>query len=119
MNKEFQLNDQVAVVTGALGKLGPVWVEALLNAGAHVAALDLPGTLPSSGFKTLESRFGARLKCYDCDITNRESISSVSSSLVNDLGEATILVNNAGVDQPPDSDGNRSIIHDLSIDQMQ
>ena len=50
MNKEFQLNDQAAVVTGALGKLGPVWVEALLDAGAQVAALDLPGTLPSSGF---------------------------------------------------------------------
>tara|TARA_B100001123_G_C15344206_1_gene1036263 strand:- start:135 stop:944 length:810 start_codon:yes stop_codon:yes gene_type:complete len=118
VNKEFQLNDQVAVVTGARGKLGPVWVEALLDAGAHVAALDLPGTLPSSGFKALESRFGERLKCYDCDITNRESISSASSSLVNDFGEATILVNNAGVDQPPDSDGSRSVIHDLSIDQI-
>jgi len=39
----FRLDNQIAVVTGACGKLGPVWVEALVDAGAGVAALDLAG----------------------------------------------------------------------------
>ena len=41
MKNIFGLEDEIAVVTGALGKLGPIWIEALLDAGASVFALDL------------------------------------------------------------------------------
>jgi NAD(P)-dependent dehydrogenase (short-subunit alcohol dehydrogenase family) len=34
------------------------------------------------------------------------------------IGQPTVLVNNAGVDQPPDSGGNRSRIADLPIEQF-
>jgi NAD(P)-dependent dehydrogenase (short-subunit alcohol dehydrogenase family) len=41
----FNLEDDIGVVTGALGKLGPIWVETLLAAGARVLALDRPRRL--------------------------------------------------------------------------
>ena len=118
MTERFRLDNQVAVVTGAGGKLGPVWVEALLDAGARVAALDLPGAPVSSGFKALADRASDRLRRYDCDVTDRGSIEAAGASLVSQLGEPDVLVNNAGVDQPPDSGGNRSGIHELPIDQF-
>ena len=114
----FLLTDQVAVVTGALGKLGPIWVEALLDAGARVAALDLPGARPSPAFQVLAARAADRLTRFDCDITDRASVSIACSWVVADLGEPVVLVNNAGVDQPPDSGGNRSAIDELPIEQF-
>jgi NAD(P)-dependent dehydrogenase (short-subunit alcohol dehydrogenase family) len=114
----FTLDNQVAVVTGACGKLGPIWTEALLDAGARVAALDLPGAPASDAFKALAARAGDRVKRFDCDITQRGSIESAARRVRTEHGEAGILVNNAGVDQPPDSAGTRSTIEQLPIEQF-
>jgi NAD(P)-dependent dehydrogenase (short-subunit alcohol dehydrogenase family) len=113
----FQLTGRVAVVTGARGKLGPVWVEALLEAGAQVAALDLPGAR-SAGFDDLARHAGTALTSVDCDITNRASIEAAASTVNERLGTASVLVNNAGVDQPPDSPGGRHQLQDLPIDEF-
>ena len=118
MSDEFRLDGQVAVVTGALGRLGPVWVEALLDAGARVAALDLAGAAPSPAMVALSARGGDRIRRYDCDITDRGSVEAVCARVAGDLGEPAVLVNNAGVDQPPDAGGVRSAIGDLPIEQF-
>jgi NAD(P)-dependent dehydrogenase (short-subunit alcohol dehydrogenase family) len=112
----FRLDDEVAVVTGACGKLGPVWVEALLEAGAQVAALDLRGAAVSPAFCEVAARAGGALRRIDCDITDRASIEAAAARVVADLGEPSILVNNAGIDQPPDSPGGRHHLHELPID---
>jgi NAD(P)-dependent dehydrogenase (short-subunit alcohol dehydrogenase family) len=114
----FLLDNQVAVVTGALGKLGPVWVEALLDAGARVAALDLPGAAPSAAFRDVCVRAGDRLRRVDCDITDRASITAAAERVAANFGEASVLVNNAGIDQPPDTPGGRHHLHELPIDEF-
>jgi NAD(P)-dependent dehydrogenase (short-subunit alcohol dehydrogenase family) len=53
----FSLKGEVAVVTGALGKLGPIWIETLLEAGAQVFALDHPDAKISKNYKSLQERF--------------------------------------------------------------
>jgi len=112
----FSLQDQIAVVTGACGKLGPIWIEALVDAGAHVAALELPGAPASAAFCALEQRAPGRVQRFDCDITRRESIENAAAAVDAGLGAVTVLVNNAGVDQPPDSVATRSPIEDLPIE---
>lgn len=114
----FRLDGQVAVVTGACGKLGPVWAEALLHAGASVAALDLTGAPESESYSVVATQAGDRLQRFDCDVTNRISVEQAVDATVRQFGEPTILVNNAGVDQPPDSGGNRSRIEDWPADQF-
>lgn len=118
MNDSFSLDNHIAVVTGACGKLGPIWVEALVDAGARVAALELPGAPASAAYRALEQRAGSRIQRFDCDITDRGSIENAAAEIGSRLGQPTVLVNNAGVDQPPDSGGNRSRIEDLPIDQF-
>jgi NAD(P)-dependent dehydrogenase (short-subunit alcohol dehydrogenase family) len=114
----FSLTRDIAVVTGACGKLGPIWIEALLDAGARVAALELPGAPASAAYRSLEARSAGAVTRVDCDITNRQSIEAAANAVVSALGEPTVLVNNAGVDQPPDSGGNRSTIENLAVEQF-
>jgi NAD(P)-dependent dehydrogenase (short-subunit alcohol dehydrogenase family) len=97
----FSLDDRVAIVTGALGKLGPIWVEALLSAGATVLAVDLPGPI-SPGFDSLVERFGRdRLLLGRADIMDREGLERLRDEWTPRLGTPHVLVNNAGIDQPP------------------
>lgn len=114
----FRLDDRVAVVTGACGKLGPVWIAALLDAGARVAALDRPGAPQSPPFLELAARAGDRLRRVDCDVTDRASIEAAARTTRQHLGEASVLVNNAGVDQPPDSPGGRHRLQDLPLEDV-
>jgi NAD(P)-dependent dehydrogenase (short-subunit alcohol dehydrogenase family) len=114
----FRLDDQIAVVTGACGKLGPIWIEALVDAGARVAALELTDASASCAFRTLEQRASGQVQRFDCDITNRQSVLDAAAAIHARMGAVAVLINNAGVDQPPDSSGTRSRIEDLPIDQF-
>jgi len=113
----FSLAGETAVVTGALGRLGPIWIEALLGAGASVAGLDRPGAAPSALFQSLSQRVDqARLRVFGCDITDRASIEQARDLVVEAFGAPSVLVNNAGIDQPPDSATGRFQIEEMPVD---
>jgi len=94
------LAGQVAVVTGACGRLGPIWCDALLDAGADVVALDLPRASAES-LGGLQKKAGNRLRLLRADVLDRPSLIGVREQCETDGGTPTILVNNAGIDQPP------------------
>jgi NAD(P)-dependent dehydrogenase (short-subunit alcohol dehydrogenase family) len=58
------------------------------------------------------------LRRFDCDITDRGSVEAAAGAVVDQMGVPAVLVNNAGVDQPPDAGGTRTAIGDLPIDQF-
>jgi NAD(P)-dependent dehydrogenase (short-subunit alcohol dehydrogenase family) len=118
VSSRFRLDNHVAVVTGACGRLGPIWAGALLDAGARVAAFEIAGVRPAPAFDALAREHGDRLRRFDCDITDRRAIEAAAAASRSELGDPGILVNNAGVDQPPDSDGTRSPIEQLPIEQF-
>jgi len=114
----FNLEADIAVVTGALGKLGSVWIEALLGAGASVCALDLATAKVSEEFKELQGRFSeTRLKLYRTDVKDRQALQTVCSHCIADFGVPTILVNNAGIDSPPTDAAKGSRLEDISFDE--
>ena len=84
MTPDGALSGRLAVVTGALGNLGPVWTAALEGAGARVVGLDV-----RAGDGVLQG-----------DVTDRASLERVLS----ETGTPAVLVNNAGIDSPPGGD---------------
>src|SRR5204863_4035047 len=98
-DKLFGLQDQVAVVTGGSGRLGSRYVNALLDAGAAVAAFDLPGrTSPRVDQLVGEKR---ALSTHAVDITNRAAVDAAIAAVAGKFGTPTILVNNAGLGASP------------------
>jgi NAD(P)-dependent dehydrogenase (short-subunit alcohol dehydrogenase family) len=82
------LGGHVAVVTGASGNLGPVWTRALREAGATVVGIDLQA---SDGVEA-------------ADVTEPAALKGALERIKAAHGTPSVLVNNAGIDQPPDPD---------------
>ncbi|HSO61467.1 MAG TPA: SDR family oxidoreductase [Desulfobacterales bacterium] len=102
----FNLEHDIGVVTGALGKLGPIWVETLLAAGARVLALDRPDTPKTPAFQDLQARFGSeRLALAFADVCSRPQLEAALAHCAQRFGAPSILVNNAGIDAPPAAGG--------------
>jgi NAD(P)-dependent dehydrogenase (short-subunit alcohol dehydrogenase family) len=98
----FDLSGKIAIVTGVLGKLGPIWSRALLEAGATVVGIDLPQAKVSDAFAALQQQdTEQRLHLLRGDIGDRASLIEIRDRVLKDLGVPSILVNNAGIDQPP------------------
>ena len=118
MKNLFGLESEVAVVTGALGKLGPIWIEALLDAGASVCALDLADVRVSEDFSKLQTRFDeTRLKLERTDVKDRQSLEAACSNCIAAFGVPTILVNNAGIDRPPANSAKGYRLGDIPFDE--
>jgi len=88
----FDISDRVAVVTGGMGQLGSVYAAGLAERGMKVATFDVaPGKLPEGG------------RAYGVDVTERGSIEQALEEVESDWGVPHLLVNNAGLDSPPDA----------------
>ncbi len=113
----FNLAGEVGVVTGALGKLGPIWVETLLSAGARVLALDRPGQPASPEFQLVQKRFGPeRLALAFADVCRRPELEAALSRCEQLFGTPTILVNNAGIDAPPAASGKGYRLEEIPLE---
>ncbi|MCC6178140.1 MAG: SDR family oxidoreductase [Chloroflexi bacterium] len=117
MSEGRPLAGRVAVVTGALGKLGPIWIGGLLDAGATVAGVDLAAAPISEAFTALREAAGPeRLALYRADVRERADLDAAQDAIVRDLGVPHVLVNNAGIDQPPNTDAPQYQLDEIPAD---
>lgn len=88
----FDLKGRVAVVTGGMGQLGSVYAAGLAERGMNVAIFDVArGTSPDG------------VRAYEVDVTDRTSIEDATRAVQDEWGVPHLLVNNAGLDSPPDA----------------
>jgi NAD(P)-dependent dehydrogenase (short-subunit alcohol dehydrogenase family) len=86
-----ELDDRVALVTGAAGGLGRRIVDAFLAAGASVVATDLDEVGPS-----LPEGSG-RLIRHPADVTDAAQVDAVVEHAMAEFGRLDVLVNNAAI----------------------
>ena len=95
----FGLDGQVAIVTGGAGRLGSRYVRALAEAGACVAAFDLPGR--TDALVTQLAAAGRPVTTHAVDVTNRAAVDAAIAAVAKTFGTPTILINNAGLGASP------------------
>ena len=108
MPAERPLDDQLAIVTGAAGRLGRFWAETLAGAGATVFGIDVAAPADDPGFAV-----------ETADITSREAVAEVARRIEAAAGPASVLVNNAGIDQPPDAAATTHAIEDVPLEDFE
>jgi NAD(P)-dependent dehydrogenase (short-subunit alcohol dehydrogenase family) len=113
----FNLQGEIAVVTGALGKLGPIWIQTLLEAGAKVYALDHPDARASEALNQLKAHYDdRRLRFASADVRERQALEAASRQCLDAFGVPSILVNNAGIDQPPGQPDKGCCLEDIPFE---
>jgi NAD(P)-dependent dehydrogenase (short-subunit alcohol dehydrogenase family) len=88
----FDLSGRVAVVTGGMGQLGSVYAAGLAERGMRVAIFDVASGDAPDG-----------VRAFTVDVTDRASIEQALREIEDEWGVPDLLVNNAGLDSPPDA----------------
>ena len=92
----FDLNDRVALVTGAARGLGRAISLALANSGA-VIALGLRDVRSDAGLAAEVRFLGRRVLPLQMDVSKTDQIFRAVDETVKEFGRIDILVNNAGI----------------------
>lgn len=93
---KFNLNNKIAVVTGASQGIGKIIAFELAKSGAHVACI-------SRNKKAIESIVeeitinGGKASSFPCDISDSDTLSEIITEIIKENSRIDILVNNAGI----------------------
>jgi NAD(P)-dependent dehydrogenase (short-subunit alcohol dehydrogenase family) len=90
------LDNGVAIVTGAASGIGKETALALHRRGCTVAVLDVNLDGAAEVVAEIE-REGGRARAWLGDVRDRDQLRQVAAEVDEDLGPATVVVNNAGV----------------------
>ncbi|MFD1449049.1 SDR family oxidoreductase [Oceanobacillus profundus] len=92
-DKNFNITDKVAVITGGASGIGRAIAELYIEKGAKVAIFDLKDDVNEVAKEiSIEKAMGIK-----CDITDNESMDSAIYEVKDKFGKIDILVNCAGI----------------------
>jgi len=93
---KFNLNNKIAIVTGASQGIGKIIAFELAKSGAYVACI-------SRNKKAIESIVdeitinGGQASSFPCDISDSDTLSEIITEIIKENSRIDILVNNAGI----------------------
>ena len=95
IQKIFDLHDKVIVITGASGMLGTQYAYGLSECGAHVVLSDIDISQSKITEKQIKKKFSTKPMSIKLDLTNKESILSMTNSILKKYSKIDVLINNA------------------------
>jgi 3-oxoacyl-[acyl-carrier protein] reductase len=93
----MDLNDKVAVVTGAAQGIGRAIAEILAQRGAHVVVADLQVEKAEAAAREIGADTGRRTIAVEVDVADNASAKAMIDRAIAEFGRIDILVNNAGI----------------------
>lgn len=96
----MQLQDRVAIITGANRGLGEVIARAFATQGANLVLAARDGTLLQQVAENLSHPAGQAIVWLTADISKLEDAEAICKKALDNFGRVDILVNNAGVYGP-------------------
>ena len=94
--EEKQLTGEVAVVTGAGHGIGRELAKQLTALGVRVACWDI-NKKSAEETVTLLDKYGGHAMAVEVDVSDREAVRSAALTTRSQMGEVTLLFNNAGI----------------------
>lgn len=92
------LQDHIAAVTGAASGIGRAIAAGYAREGAQVALLDIDGKAAEQAAQEIRDS-GGRAESFVLDVTKREDCIAVAKRIAGQVGQVSILVNNAGINR--------------------
>ena len=92
----FQLRDQVVVVTGAAQGIGAACVERFTGEGARVALWDVADSAGNALAERLRER-GLQANYRHCDVSRKADVDGALAATLAEFGRVDALINNAGI----------------------
>lgn len=116
---DLQLEDKVAIVTGASRGIGRAIAIELARRGATVVINYNRSKEAADQVQAKISEFGRNSILYQADVSNFEQAQNLVKSTIKELGTLDILVNNAGITRdklfPMMSEEDWDIVQDINI----
>ena len=93
----MELNDKVAIVTGAANGIGRASALAFAQHGADVVLADINGEENTLAASDIANSTGQRTLAVQCDVSKDEQVQAVMDQALDMFGHCDILLNNAGM----------------------
>lgn len=90
------IDGELCLITGAGGALGRLFAVEFAREGAHLVLWDCNAAANEQTAK-MARELGAKVYTYTVDLSRRQSIYETAERVRVEVGDVTILVNNAGV----------------------
>ncbi|WP_276167057.1 SDR family oxidoreductase [Zobellia alginiliquefaciens] len=113
----FDIENKIAVITGASGALAGSVAKSLAKSGAKLALLTRKRNSVQSLLDEIKT-VGGHAKAYEADILSENSLENAKNEILSDFGRIDILLNIAGGNLPGATVAPGQTIFDIKIDDF-